>query len=163
MTGNRTRERERELSSIDDVSGDVNPYKELIVNKTEKLEPILTQMEQWSILSNMLNYIQYERHSKKYHSLSTSAVNKCTKTSCTKEEERDILELDFGHVLDVLKEEYLDVYKGIQSEILSTTRFDENSDLSTTYLGKEDKSNNNKIKAEVSFPISDKGILWEDC
>ena len=32
-----------------------------------------------------------------------------------------------------LKEEYLDVYKEIQSEILSTTRFDENADLSTTY------------------------------
>ena len=32
-----------------------------------------------------------------------------------------------------LKEEYLDIYNGIQSEILSTTRFDENSDLSTTY------------------------------
>ena len=34
------------------------------------------------------------------------------------------------------KEEYLDKYKGIRSEILNTTRFDENSDLSTTYLGK---------------------------
>ena len=32
-----------------------------------------------------------------------------------------------------LKTEYLDVYKGIQTEILSTTRFDDNSDLSTTY------------------------------
>ena len=41
---------------------------------------------------------------------------------------------------DILKEEYLDVYKGIESGILSTTRFDENSDLSTTYLGKTDKS-----------------------
>ena len=27
-----------------------------------------------------------------------------------------------------LKEEYLDIYNGIQSEILSPTRFDENSD-----------------------------------
>ena len=49
------------------------------------------------------------------------------------------------------------MYKGIQSEILSTTRFDENSDLSTTYLGKVDKSRNNKIKAEESFPISEQG------
>ena len=39
-----------------------------------------------------------------------------------------MLELDFGHTPDKLKEEYLDVYEGIQSEILSTTRFDENSD-----------------------------------
>ena len=58
---------------------------------------------------------------------------------------------------DILKKEYLDVYEGIQSEILSTTRFDENSDLSTTYLGKVDRLKNNKIKAEESFPISEQG------
>ena len=85
-------------------------------------------MEQWSILSNTLNYIQCYKHPKYYHSLSVSAMNKCRKNPCTKEEKRDMLELDFGHKLDILKEEYLDVFEGIQSEILSTTRFDENSD-----------------------------------
>ena len=45
------------------------------------------------------------------------------------------------------------MYEGIQSEILNTTRFIENSYLSTTYLGKSDRSKNNKIKAEESFPI----------
>ena len=63
----------------------------------------------------------------------------------------------FGDTPDKLKEEYLDVYEGVQSEILSTTTFDENSDLSTTYLGKADRSKNNKIKAEESFPISKQG------
>ena len=47
-----------------------------------------------------------------------------------------MLELDFGDRPEILKEEYLDVYEGIQSEILSTTRFDENSDLSTASLGR---------------------------
>ena len=108
-------------------------------------------MEQWSI------HIQYDKHPKNYHSLSVSAVTKCRKTPYIKEGERDMLELDFGHIPDKLKEEYLDVYEGIQSEILSTTRFDENSDLSTTYLGNVDKSKNNKIKAEESFPISEQG------
>ena len=42
---------------IDDDYGDKNPYKELIVNKAEKIEPLLAQMKQWSILCNMLNYI----------------------------------------------------------------------------------------------------------
>ena len=56
---------------------------------------------------------------------------------------------------DKLKEEYLDVYEGIKLEILSTKRYDENSYLSTTYLGKVDKSKNNKIIAEESFPISE--------
>ena len=45
------------------------------------------------------------------------------------EEEGQVLELDFGDALEKLKGEYLDVYEGIQSEMLNTTRFDENSDL----------------------------------
>ena len=52
----------------------------------------------------------------------------------------------------------MDVYEGIQSEILSTTRFDENSDFSTAYLGKVDKSKKSKIKVGESFPISEQGF-----
>ena len=43
----------------------------------KKIETLLAQMEQWSILSNMLNYIQYDRHPKTYHSLCITVVNKC--------------------------------------------------------------------------------------
>ena len=113
-------------------------------------------MEQWSILSNTLNYIQYDRHPKNYHSLGINVVNKCEKNLCTKEE-RDTLELDFGPTPDISRGKYLDVYEGIQSEILNTTRFDENSDLSTTYLGKADRSKNSKIKAKETYPISEQG------
>ena len=77
-------EQERELNRIDDTSGEKNPYKELIVNNAEKIEPLLTQMEQWSILSNTLNYIQYDRYPKNYHSLGVSSVIKCGKSPCTK-------------------------------------------------------------------------------
>ena len=38
---------------------------------------------------------------------------------------------------------------------LHTTRFDENSDLSTTYLSKSDKTGNDKLRVEESFPISE--------
>ena len=34
--------------------------------------------------------------------------------------------------------DYLDRYEGIKTEIIDTTRFDKNSDLSTTYLGRID-------------------------
>ena len=50
-----------------------------------------------------------------------------------------------------------DIYEGIHSEIVSSNRFDENSDLSTTYLGIVDKENQHKLKAEESFPISEHG------
>ena len=62
-----------------------------------------------------------------------------------------------GDTPEKLTEEYLHLYEGIQSEILSTTRFDENSDLSTTYLGRIDMIKKSQIKAEESFPISEQG------
>ena len=55
-------EKEQELSKLDDTSRDINPYRELIVNNAEKIETVLSQMEQWSILHNVVNYIQYDRH-----------------------------------------------------------------------------------------------------
>ena len=52
----------------------------------------------------------------------------------------------------------MDIYEGIHSEIVSSNRFDENSDTSTTYLGKiENRGNNDKLKAEESFPILENG------
>ena len=39
---------------------------------------------------------------------------------------------------DKVKEEYFDRYNGIHAEISQATRFDESTDLSTTYLGKTD-------------------------
>ena len=53
------------------------------------------------------------------------------------EKERPILEVDFKNTSDRLKEEYLERYKGVKSEILSTTRFNENSDFNMTYLAKQ--------------------------
>ena len=54
-------DQERQLNKIDDRNREINPYKELIVNNAEKIELLMTQMEQWSILSNVLNYVQHSR------------------------------------------------------------------------------------------------------
>ena len=69
-------EQDWELNKLNDTSGDINPYRELIVNNTEKIETVLFQMGQWSILSNIVNYIQYDKHSKNFHNLNIRAVNK---------------------------------------------------------------------------------------
>ena len=58
------------------MSGETNPCKEMIVNNAEKIEPLMTQMEQWSILSNVLNYIQHDRHHMLNHNVSIRVVNK---------------------------------------------------------------------------------------
>ena len=49
-----------------------------------------------------------------------------------------MLDLDFGDTPEKLKGEYLGMCEEIQTEIINATRFDENSDLSTTYLGRTD-------------------------
>ena len=56
---------EQDLNSLDDASGDISPYQKLVVNNAEKVDAILSQVEQWSILSNIVNYIQYNRYTKK--------------------------------------------------------------------------------------------------
>ena len=51
-----------ELDRMDDNSGDENPYKELIVNNADRVEMSQLQMEQWSILSNVINYVKYSKN-----------------------------------------------------------------------------------------------------
>ena len=47
-------------------------------------------------------------------------------------------------------EEYLDIYDGIQSDIVSSSRFDKNSDVSTTYLRKiGNMEGQDKLNAEL--------------
>ena len=43
-------EQDKQLNRMDDKNGEINPYRELIVNNMVKTEPPMTQMEQWSIL-----------------------------------------------------------------------------------------------------------------
>ena len=114
----------------------------------------MTQMEQWSILSNVLNYIQHDRHCVANHTLNVKMVDKYKNKLETKEGKEQV-ELDIGSTPFKLCEEYLDIYEGIQSEIVNTTRFNENSELSMTYSGRANKARNDKLKAEESFPISE--------
>ena len=69
---------------------------------------------------------------------------------------KEFREIDFGTNSQNLQTEYLDVYEGVQSDIASSSRFDENSDISMTYLGKTgQEGSQDKLKAEESFPISE--------
>ena len=148
-------EQEKQLDKMDDTSGETNPYKELIANNAEKIEPLMTQMEQWSILSNVLNYVQHSRLHSMNHMLDIRAVDKYKYRPNT--DNREFKELDFGATPQKLQEEYMDIYEGIHSEVVSSNRFDENSDISTTYLGRVDKENQHKLTAKESFPISEHG------
>ena len=148
-------EQEEQLNKIDDDNGEINPYRKLVVTNSERTEPLMAQMEQWSILSNILNYVQHSKFNSMNHSLNVKVVNRC---KVRLELEREYKELDFCPIPQKLQEEYLDIYDGIQSDIVSSSRFDENSDISTTYLGKiGNMEGQDKLKAEESFPISENG------
>ena len=127
-----------ELDRVDDDSGDKNLYKELIVNSAIKVECALSQMEQWSILSKVINYIQYSKNPIDFYTVTVRPVNNRKLDLVLKDKDKDdiSLRIDLTDVLNGSKEEYLDNYEGVMVEILNTTRFDKNTDLSTTYLGK---------------------------
>ena len=89
------------------------------------------------------------------HSLSVRPVNRY---KIKPDMGKEFRELDIGAVPQNLQEEYLDVYEGIQSDVVNSSRFDEKSDIRTTYVGKiESKEGQDKLKAEESFPVSENG------
>ena len=66
-------------------------------------------MEQWSILSNVINYVQYNRNPIDYYKLDVRALelkNHRKIYDWLEEEDRQVIELDFGNTPDKLKEEY---------------------------------------------------------
>ena len=75
-----------------------------------------------------------------------------------KDEERETLDVDFGLYPDITKARYLDVYEDIYAEMVYASKFDENADLSTTYLGQTNMTRNTRIKVEERFPITGQGF-----
>ena len=86
-------EQEKQLSRIDDMNGETSPYRELIVNNPERTEPLMTQMEQWSILSYILNYVQHSKFNSMNHTLDVKAMNR---HKIKPDKGREFKELDFG-------------------------------------------------------------------
>ena len=69
-------EQEEQLNRIDYTNGETNPYQELIINNAERIDPFMTQMEQWVILSNILNCVQHDKYYISNHTLDINMVNK---------------------------------------------------------------------------------------
>ena len=85
-------------------------------------------MEEWSILGNIFHYVQYDRYPRNFYDLDIKTVHQKSYKKLYSKDDRQSIELDFGDTPEKLRGDYLDKYKGIQSEVINTTRFDENSD-----------------------------------
>ena len=118
-------------------------------------------MEQWSILSDNIVYVRsedndimnginiksidYREHKRMYRKMG--------------KEGGEWLDIHFGESPEIMRSRYMDVYDDIYAEVVMTSRFDENVDLSTTYLGRIDMKREEVMKAEESFPISEQGFV----
>ena len=71
-------------------------------------------------------------------------------------QEKELLnaEVNFDGSPDRLKAEYLDVYEGVFTKVISTDKFDEDMDLSTMYFSQLDMTRNTEVNAEKHFPIT---------
>ena len=117
-----------EPDKMDDYNGDENPYKELIVTNASKIESTLSPMEQQSILSDVINYVQYSKNPKNFYAMKIKPINnrKISEETKNRNIDESLLRVNVACTSDRSMEEYLERYEGVKSEILNTTRFDEN-------------------------------------
>ena len=137
---------------------EANPYQMAILNKAAREDIKTEQMIHWSILSDLIKCIDgsscsdmipsltmkplvYWKHKRLHHSLKT---------------DKDLTS-DVTFEGDKVRDEYFDKYDGIYAEISQATRFDESTDLSTTYLWETDMTRDQIIRAEEKIPISGQG------
>ena len=147
-------ELEQDLDRKDD-----NPYKKVILNKVYKDEDKTAQVGNWSIFSDNISYVQHDEKTPHRLDLHTLDYQLHKKHYCElKGEEGNTLDIDFGINPETLKTNYLDLYDDVHTEMVYTNRFDENSDLSTTYLGQTKMTRDTKIRAEEKFPITRQGF-----
>ena len=140
---------------------DINLYEKVLVSDINTMNKNKSQMEQWSILSDNIIFVKsvgnddmngidiktvdYQDHRRMYRRMG--------------KEEGERMDIDFGESPNVLKDKYMDVYEDVFAKVVTTNRFDENVDFSTTHLGKIGMKWEDIMKAEESFPISEQGFV----
>ena len=138
---------------------DDNPYKRVVLNNIYKIPERCPEMKNWSIFSDNVRYIHHDQMTTQNLDFDTLDYrNHKDLYLQLKEEKREASDIDFGLYPDITKARYLDIYEDIYAEMVYDSKFDKNSDLSTTYLGKADMTRNSKIKAEERFPITGQGF-----
>ena len=91
---------------------DDNPYKKVILNKVYKEEDQMMQMENWSILSDTVRYVQHDEKSKTPCKLDLNTLDYCQHKELyckLKGQKSHTLEVDLGINPETLKSNYLDI------------------------------------------------------
>ena len=141
--------------------GNTNPYEKALLSDRNLDGKVNSQIEQWSILSDNIVYVKsedknimngidiklidYQKHKRVYRKMNKEGGEK--------------IDIDFRESPEVMKDRYMDMYDDVYAEMVTTSRFDENVDLSTAYLGRNNMQREEMLKAEESFPISEQGFV----
>ena len=141
--------------------GDTNPYEKALLSDRNLDRKVNSQIEQWSILSDNIVYVKsedkdimngidikpidYQKHKRMYRKMNKEGGEK--------------IDIDFRESPEFMKDRYMDMYDEVYAEVVTTSRFDENVDLSMTYLGRNNMQREEMLKAEESFPISEQGFV----
>ena len=134
---------------------EVNSFKEAILKEPNKNKDQVP-MEEWSMLSDHVKYVMHGK-SEVCQKLSINSMNYKQNRDLYKSlnnEQTTKTNLNFGNGPENLKAEYLDVYEGIYTEVISTDKSDEDTHISTTYLGQVDMARDTEVKTEESFPMT---------
>ena len=138
---------------------DDNLHKKVVLNKVFKEEDKSPEMRNWSIFGYNVRYIQHNQVTPQNLNIDTLDYRDHKELYFKlRGEERETLDIDFGFYPDILKSKYLDIYEGVYAEMVYANKFNENSDLSTKYLGQVKMMTDTKIKAEERFPITGQGF-----
>ena len=151
---------EQERSIKAEINENCNTYQKAILNDVNKKEKVSTQMKDWSILSDHVKYVKHDNGLETFYKLNVNTLNYHQYKDLYQElkgKEILMVDVDFGNNQEKLKSDYLGVYEGVCAEIVSTNRFDENSDLSTTYLGQVNMTRNTEVRAGERFPTTMQG------
>ena len=138
---------------------DDKPYKEVVLNKVFKEEDKSLEMRDWSIFNDNVRYIQHDQVTPQNLNIDTLDYRDHKELYLKlREKKGETLDIDFGLYPDVIKSGYLDVYERVYAEMVYANKFNENSDLSMTYLGQTKMTRDTRIKAEERFPITGQGF-----
>ena len=130
-------------------SQDNNPYKRVVLNNVYKELDKSPEMKSWSIFSDNVRYIQHDQMTSQNLDIDTLDYRDHKDLYFQlKYDKRETVDIDFGLYPDITKARYLDIYEDIYAEMVYASKFDKNSDLSTTYLGQTEMTRGTKIKAE---------------
>ena len=125
---------------------EVDSYKVAML-KEPNWKKDLVPMEEWSILSDHVKYVTYGE-SEAFQKLSIDSMNYRQSRDLYKRLNNEQIiktSLNFCKSPENLKADYLDMYKGVYMDVISTDRFNEDTNLSTTYLGQVDMARDTEV------------------